>query len=59
MRLVLHLFAGLSAVIAGAAVVQAVLWMAGNDRIDIVADLTRLVAAAFSCSPLLLNCSRC
>jgi hypothetical protein len=44
----LHLSAGLSAMIAGATVVQAVRWLAGDDQIAIAAVLTRLVIAAFA-----------
>lgn len=43
----LHIFAGLSAMVAGASVVRTIMWLGGNDQIDIAAAATRLVAMPF------------
>ncbi len=47
MRFVLHILAALSAMVAGASVVQPIMWLAGNDHIDISATVTRLVVTMF------------
>ena len=47
MRLVLHMFAGLSAMVAGASIVRTIEWLGGNDQIDISATVTRLVVMMF------------